>query len=294
MVFVSPDKVTAQIPWELQDTTSINAYVRSVRGDGSVVVTTPVAVSIVPANPGIYAKPNTAPSEGLVYHGSSSATGIVSVDGTATANDTATVTIEDRTYTYTVQSGDSLDSIRDALVSLINQDPKVTAEPSGVFDRILLRARVQGPEGNGIAYGASASSSATVIMTAIGSTMCCANVEGAAVTQDNPATPGETLVVYATGLGLPTLNDNNKEYLATGRQWPTDGPVVAPASAVNAIAGGKTADVISATLVPGQVGMYKVLLHLNPDLTTDPISQLTIAQDVYVSNIVVLPIVNKN
>src|SRR5262249_47777583 len=48
LVFVSPDKVTAQIPWELQETTSINAYVRSVRGDGSVVVTTPVAVSIVP------------------------------------------------------------------------------------------------------------------------------------------------------------------------------------------------------------------------------------------------------
>jgi uncharacterized protein (TIGR03437 family) len=294
MVFVSPDRVTAQIPWELQDTTSINAYVRSVRSDGSVVVTTPVAVSIVAANPGIYAKPNTTPSEGLVYHGSSTATGIVSVDGTATANDTATVTIEDRSYTYTVQSGDSLDSIRDALVSLINQDPKVTAEPSGVFDRILLRARVQGPEGNGVAYGASASSTASVIMTAIGGNLCCANVEGSPVTQSNPATPGETLVVYATGLGLPTLSDTNKEFLSTGKQWPKDGPVVAPLSAVNSIAGGKTADVISATLVPGQVGMYKVLLHLNPDLTTDPIAQLTIAQDIYVSNIVVLPIVNKN
>ena len=69
--------------------------------------------------------------------------------------------------------------------------------------------------------------------------------------------------------------------------------MVAPASPVNSIAGGKTADVISATLVPGQVGMYKVLLHLNPDLTTDPISQLTIAQDIFVSNIVVLPIVNR-
>ena len=84
-------------------------------------------------------EPDTQPSVGLVYHGSSSATGIVSVDGTAAANDTATVTIEDRSYTYTVQAGIRLDSIRDALVSLINQDPKVTAEASGVFDRILLR-----------------------------------------------------------------------------------------------------------------------------------------------------------
>jgi uncharacterized protein (TIGR03437 family) len=290
MVFVSPDRVTAQIPWELLDTTSINAYVRSVRDDGSVVVTTPVAVTIVPANPGIYARPNTTPSVGLTYHGSSSATGVVSVDGTATANDTATVTIEDRSYTYTVASGDTLDSIRDALVSLINQDPKVSAEASGVFDRILLRARVQGPEGNSITYGASASATASVIMTAIGGTMCCANVEGSPVTMSNPAMPGEVLVVYATGLGLPVLNDSNKDFLSTGRQWPKDGPVVAPANPVNSIAGGKTADVISATLVPGQVGMYKVLLHLNPDLPSDPLAQLTIAQNEFVSNIVVLPI----
>ena len=292
LVMVSPDKVNAQIPWELAETTSINAYVRSVGPDGSVMVTTPVAVTIVPANPGIFAKPNTTPSLGLVYHGSSSATGIVSVDGSATANDTATVTIEDRSYTYTVQSGDSLDSIRDALVNLINQDLKVTAEASGVFDRILLRARVQGPEGNGIQYGASASSTATVIMTAIGNTLCCANVEGSAVTSDNPAIPGEAIIVYATGLGLPVLTDTNKEFLATGQQWPKDGPVTAPANPVNSIAGGKTADVISATIVPGQVGMYKVLLHLNPDLATDPIAQLTIAQNNFVSNIVVLPIVN--
>src|SRR5262249_5030312 len=155
------------------------------------------------------------PSVGMVYHGSSSAVGIVSVDGTATTNDTATVTIEDRSYTYKVQSGDSLDSIRDALVSLINQDPKVTAEASCVFDRIMLRARAQGPDGNGITYGASASSTATVIMTAIGGSLCCANVEGSPVTQDNPAAPGEVVVVYATGLGLPDLNDTNKELLTT-------------------------------------------------------------------------------
>ena len=49
---------------------------------------------------------------------------------------------------------------------------------------------------------------------------------------------------------------------------------------------------ISATLLQGTVGMYKVVLHLNPDLPTDPYSQLTIAQDIYVSNIVTLPIVN--
>ena len=38
--------------------------------------------------------------------------------------------------------------------------------------------------------------------------------------------------------------------------------------------------------------LTQVLLHLNPDLPTDPYAQLTIAQDIYVSNIVTLPIVN--
>jgi hypothetical protein len=60
---------------------------------------------------------------------------------------------------------------------------------------------------------------------------------------------------------------------------------------VNSIVGGSTADVITATLLPGNVGLYQVLLHLNPSLFTDPFSQMTIAQGFFVSNIVTLPIV---
>ena len=292
LVMVSPTAINAQIPWELGDTTSINAYVRSESDDGHVMVTTPVAVTIVTANPGIYAKPGTTPSQGLVYHASSSATGIVSVDGTATPGDTATVGIEGRSYTYTVQSGDTITGIRDALVNLVNQDPKVAATPSGEFQRIILTARVQGPDGNGIPYSASASSGASVLMTSIGSQLCCAAVGGSLVTPQSPAAPGELIYVYATGLGMPVLNDGNKSLIKTGTQYPVDGPVTVPASFVNSIAGGSTADVISATLLPGSVGLYQVLLHLNPSsLGTDPFMQLTIAQDVYVSNIITLPIV---
>jgi uncharacterized protein (TIGR03437 family) len=296
LVFVSPTQINAQLPWEVNDTTSVNAYVRSQRADGAVLVTTPVAVTIVTANPGIYTQPGTNPVKGVALHASSSASGIVSVDGTATANDTATVTIEDRSYTYTVQTGDTLDSIRDGLVGLINNapDPKVTATPSGVFDRILLQARVQGPEGNGLVYGASAAASATVVMTAIGTQLCCANVANSPVTQDNPAVSGETIIVYATGLGLPVLNGDNQPLIVTGIKFPANGPVTAPVSFVNAIAGGKTADVISATLLPGTVGNFQVLLHLNPDVTSDPFTALTIAQDVFVSNVVTLPVVNPN
>jgi hypothetical protein len=42
------------------------------------------------------------------------------------------------------------------------------------------------------------------------------------------------------------------------------------------------------------VGTYKVVLELNSGLTTDPAAQLTIAQDIYVSNIVTIPVYNPN
>ena len=35
VVYVSPENVTAQIPWELADTTSINAFVRSVNSSAA-------------------------------------------------------------------------------------------------------------------------------------------------------------------------------------------------------------------------------------------------------------------
>jgi uncharacterized protein (TIGR03437 family) len=295
LTLVSPTMVNAQIPWELGDTTSISVYIRSESDDGSVIVTTPVAVTIVPANPGIYAKPGTTPSVGLIYHASSSATGIVSVDGTAVAGDSATVGIESRTYTYTVQTGDTVTGIRDALVNLINQDPEVTATPSGEFQRIILTARVQGPDGNGIAYSASASSGASVVMTAIGAQLCCAAIAGSLVTPQSPAAPGELIYLYATGMGVPVLNDGNKDLIQTGIQYPLDGPVTVPPGDsnhfVNSTVGGSTADVITATLLPGSVGLYQVLLHLNPSLGTDPYAQMTIAQGFFVSNIVTLPIV---
>jgi uncharacterized protein (TIGR03437 family) len=130
-------------------------------------------------------------------------------------------------------------------------------------------------------------------MTAIGTALCCAAVGGSPVTQQSPAVPGELIYVYATGLGVPVLNDANKALIQTGIQYPVGGPVTTPASFMNSTAGGSTADVISATLLPGSVGLYQVLLHLNPSLATDAFAQLTIAQNVYVSNIVTLPIVSQ-
>jgi len=196
-----------------------------------------------------------------------------------------------------VQSGDTLETIRDNLTALINQDPKVSAEASGEYTRIVVRARIEGPEGNGIPFGASASSGATEVMTAFassnGTTLCCANVADAPVTTDNPAIPGEFVVVYATGLGLPVLNDANAPLIQTGVQYPVGGPITNPGSAVSSIAGGSTADVISATLAPGMVGIFKVILHLNSSITTNLTTSVTIAQDIYVSEPVVFPVVSQ-
>jgi hypothetical protein len=289
LFYVSPTQINTQIPFEFNDTTSISAYVRSVRPDGSVMVTNPVGVVIVPENPGIFTYGGDVdPRPAVAVHSSSAATGTVSVDGTAKAGDIATVKIEDRSYSYTVKEGDTLATIRDALIALINQDEKVEAVPAGVFTRIRLRARIPGPEGNGITYGVNAVEGSQVILTPTGSALCCANTAGAPVTEDNPAVPGETIIVYATGLGLPTPADG----VSTGERF--KGGPNEPVEFVSSLAGGKTANVLYAGLQSGQVGVYEVHLELNSDIPTNPATQLTIAQFVYVSNVVTLPVYNPN
>lgn len=288
LLYVSPSQINAQIPFHVLDATSVNAYVRTERKDGSVTVTTPVAVSIVPENPGIFAFDGRDPRPGVVLHATSNASGTVSVDGSVKAGDVATVAIEDREYTYTVQEGDTLASIRDNLINLINQDEKVTASAAGVFTRIRLRAKIEGPEGNGIAYSARVNEGAQVILTPTGSGLCCANVANSLVTEENPAVPGETIIIYATGLGITEPNSD----IVTGHRY--RGPVNEPREFVSSLAGGKTANVLLATLKEGEVGLYEVHLELNSDIPTNPATQLTIAQFTFVSNIVTFPVVNPN
>ncbi|MCS6953117.1 MAG: hypothetical protein NZM33_09690, partial [Bryobacteraceae bacterium] len=279
-----------QVPFEVLDATSVNAWVRTRWSDGRVTVTNPVAVPIIKQNPGIFTFGGPEPRPGVVFHYSSFATGTVSVDGSAKAGDTATVNIEDRAYTYTVKEGDTLATIRDRLIELINQDPKVEAFPAGLFTRIRLRARVAGPEGNGIRYSVAVSSGAQVILTPMGEALCCANVGGSLVTEDNPALPGETIVVYATGLGL-IKPDEARQAIVSGEKY--KGPAFnEPVEFVSSLAGGKTANVLFAGLKPGMVGIYEVHLELNADLPTNPLTQLTIAQDVYVSNVITFPVFN--
>jgi hypothetical protein len=293
LMSVSPTQITAQMPWDVNDASSVSAYVRTVGADGRVRITNAIAVPIVPENPGIFAEEGTDPRPAIAAHGSSRATGVVSVDGSVKENDTATIAIEDREYRYTVKASDSLASIRDALINEINnaEDEKVTARQAGAFTRIVLEAKVPGPEGEGIPYSAKANDGGSVIMTALSSALCCANEEGAPITEQNPAKPGEIIIVYGTGLGF-VQPDEAKFELNNGEKY--RGPFNTVNSPVDSIAGGKTANVLYAGAKEGTVGMYELRLQLNPDIPSNPQTQLTIAQQTFVSNIVTFAVVNPN
>lgn len=290
LLAVAPNRILAQIPLETNDSTSAAGILRVKRNDGSVTVSTAVAIPIISQNPSVFSDQSLDPKPGLAYHYSSSATGTISVDGTAQGGDVITIKIHDRETKYTVQSNDTLVMVRDALVALINaSDPEVEAFPSGFYSRLRLRARIPGPEGNGIPFSATASTGSSVIVTAFNSTLCCANEEGAPVTADNPAVPGETIVVLASGLGIVNPQEA-RDAMTTG--MPYFGPALNDASeSVSSLAGGKTANVLFAGLRRGSVGIYEVQLELNPDLVTDAQTQVTIAQSFEVSNIFTIPVV---
>ena len=133
LTYVSPTQINAQVPWEFTSTTSVNAYVVS-QMNGGVTFTSPVAVTVVGANPGVFGMMGTSnPEIGIAMHYSSFATAIVSVDGSINAGDVATVTVRGRAYNYTVQSTDTLDTVRDALVSQLQQDPGGDGDRRGSF-----------------------------------------------------------------------------------------------------------------------------------------------------------------
>ncbi len=286
LTFVSASQINAQMPFEVLDRTSVSLYVRSRRKDGSITVTTPVAVSIVGENPGIFAEEGTDPRPGLIYHSFSNAAGAISVDGSIKAGDTATITIEDRTYSYAVQASDSLAGIRDVLIGKINgnSEEKVRASAANLFTRILLLAKVPGPDGAGIPYTAAANTGAQLILTALGPNLCCASTAGARVTTENPAVPGEILYLLATGLGIPDPSDVDTGRIVKGNVNPPRTPVD------SILAGGKTANALSVNLLDGAPGVYKVQFQINSDLPSSEATQLTIAQQNFVSNVVTFPV----
>lgn len=292
---VTPTQITAQVPMFGGDSKSASLYVWTSHADGTATTSITVPVDIVPQNPGIFAGTGSDPRLATAIHASQYANGLVSVDGTVNAGDIGTITVSGRSYSYTVLSTDTLTTITAALAAKVNTDPEVSAYPAGAFTRIVLQARTRGKAGVGIVFSATvaaasgSTTAAKLLLTVIGQTagsntiLCCANTGH--VSAANPAVPGETIIIYATGLGQ--LATPNSGY-AAGRRY--DGPVAQPLSFVSSLAGGKTANVVTATPLPGGVGIWEVELQLDSALTTDENTDLTIAQDVYVSNVVRIPV----
>jgi|SRR5579871_3528734 len=289
LIYVSPTQINAQMPLLPTSTGSVSLYVRTQHADGTTTASIAVPVQIVPENPGIFASSGSEPRPAMAFHGSAYANALVSVDGTVKAGDVGTIKIESRSYNYTILATDTLMSITQKLAALVDKDPQVHAFPANVFTRVVLQARKAGKAGLGITFAASVNTGAKLLLTPIGLTsganlvLCCPNT--GPIVGDNPAVPGETILVYATGLG--DLVSPNPGY-ATGRRY--DGPVAQPASFLSSLAGGKTANVLEATPLPGSVGVWVIQLQLNSSLATNKDTQLTIAQDVFVSNVVRFPV----
>jgi uncharacterized protein (TIGR03437 family) len=93
--------------------------------------------------------------------------------------------------------------------------------------------------------------------------------KGAPVTSDNPATPGERVTVWANGLGF--LGDE-------------------AALPVHATINGEPAEVVSARLPRGAVGVYEVVIALPARFAAGPEARLQLVQNSVPSNTVTFPV----
>ena len=174
---------------------------------------------------------------------------------------------------------------------MINANPNelVVASAAGEFTRIRVQAKAPGSAGYGIGLSTAVTTAAAntggaqLVLTATNTVTCCANIAGAPITTDNPATAGETIIVYGTGLGL---NANNNAFSGTQYAGPTTSLLV-PLSAQS---GGATVNVISDDYKIGMVGINEIALELPSTLTVNAQTQLTISQSFATSNIVTITV----
>ena len=173
---------------------------------------------------------------------------------------------------------------------------------------VILKAREAGKQGNDISYAAQGTevpqddpttpdtnerTEATVLLTlsARGSHLCCGNEPFSPITPENPLVPGELIIVFGTGLGLT----DNQEAVATGMPTPAGTVANVPLVSddfVSSQFGGRTAQVEFVGLMEGSVGVYQVNLRTNTDLNDNPSTPLWIAQGLFISNVISLPVKN--
>jgi uncharacterized protein (TIGR03437 family) len=298
---VSPTQIKAVLPWSVFGSATASSWLRIMHADGSVTVTDAVNIPVVTSNPGIFADTTAGakePRAATAVHASSYATGTIVVGGTTQAGDTGVITIGSNSYSYTVSSSDTLASIEVSLINLINANAssQVVASVANEGYTIRLQAKVPGPAGDGISISTGTSTLATntggvlLSLSATNTQMCCASVAGTLITPSNPAVPGETIVIYATGLGL--ITPDSARITLIGRDGnPYNGPPAnTPVDTVSSSAGTASGTIISASLEVGFIGIYQVVIELGNAVPADAQAQLTISQGFHTSNIVTIPV----
>jgi uncharacterized protein (TIGR03437 family) len=181
LLSVSPEEIQAQLPFDLAGVSAGSLFLRSVRENGTALVSSAAAVQIVAASPGIFAIGTREPRNGLLLH---------------TSNE---------------------------------QD--IEGGPS----------------------------------------------KGVPITNESPAAPGEIVTVWANGLGLVGSADAAS----------TDGDTVLP---VGALLNGEPAEVLSARLPRGAVGVYEVVVALPPGMAASNEVRLQLVENAVVSNAVIFPV----
>lgn len=104
------------------------------------------------------------------------------------------------------------------------------------------------------------------------------------VTEESPASPGEVLTVWATGLGA--VWDDGGSYPLAGHPQGTDAEIAVP---VMAQIDGLAATVLSAKLPEGSIGVYEIQIVMPAEAIANTEGQLTLTQNGMVSNAVSFP-----
>lgn len=114
---------------------------------------------------------------------------------------------------------------------------------------------------------------------------------GAPVTQDSPVRAGETVTLWTAGLGLVDTGDPSISVLPGVPYAGADAPVEIP---VRATVNGIPAEVTSAVLPRGSIGIYQVRIVIPNGLESGSSAQLFLMQNGSVSNTVTFPIGSTN
>jgi len=107
---------------------------------------------------------------------------------------------------------------------------------------------------------------------------------GTPVTDDSPAAPGEVITLWAAGLG--TVLESG----TTVAGKPHEGPPALVANPVSAQINGQAAQVVSASLPGGSVGVYWIKVVVPPDVVPGSTAYLSISQNGLTSNAVKLAV----